>query len=86
MATPTKSANAKFYIKQAQEFRLLDRECDTMHGTHEELDRLVGLECNKPVGEERSAYGLSRGSRAVLIDCRCWERKVWFIFLQEGGK
>lgn len=80
-----KSANEKFYEAQRRDFERRDRECHTRYTTRADHERMDGYYRYHDIKIIDTPYGLSRGSRGVLLSCKKWISDCWLMFIEEGN-
>lgn len=73
-------ATSRFYARQASEFSQRDRDCRFKTMTRENFKRYENFFQYHGIKEVRSAYGLHRGQRGVLLSCSKWICDCWIIF------
>lgn len=81
MYNPKPSANAKFYMKQAREFEMRDRDCKIKHMTRSAFALYGRFFEYHQIKEVNTAYGLHKGQRGVLLSCPKWKQDCWVMFL-----
>jgi hypothetical protein len=75
------SSLSRFYARQASEFYVRDKSCKFKDMTRANYKRYENFFKHHGIREVRSAYGLHRGSRGVLLNCPKWSCDCWVMFL-----